>query len=63
VRLEQMRRFVREHAIDFLEHQAQGPGGALSDDAAMELAIEAQRTAHRRLREAKPRPRRSRKKS
>jgi hypothetical protein len=61
-RLEQMRRFARQHALEFLEHQAEGPGGKLADDAAMELAIEAQRTARRRLRKARPRPKRSRKK-
>ena len=43
-RLEQMRRFARRHALDLLERQA---GGPLSDERAMELALEAQRWARR----------------
>jgi prevent-host-death family protein len=43
-RLEQMRRFARRHALDLLERQA---GGPLSDEQAMELALEAQRWARR----------------
>ena len=41
-RLEQMRRFARRHALEALERQA---GGTLSDDQAMDLALEAQRWA------------------
>lgn len=41
-RLEQMRRFGRRHALQFLEQQA---GGRLSDEQAMQLALEAQRAA------------------
>jgi prevent-host-death family protein len=41
-RLEQMRRFARSHALQFLDQQA---GGPLSDEQAMELALEAQRAA------------------
>jgi prevent-host-death family protein len=41
-RLEQMRRFARRHALEVLERQASGP---LSDEQAMELALEAQRAA------------------
>jgi prevent-host-death family protein len=41
-RLEQMRRFARRHARQFLDQQA---GGPLSDEQAMELALEAQRAA------------------
>jgi prevent-host-death family protein len=41
-RLEQMRRFARRHALDVL---AQQTGGPLSDKQAMELALEAQRSA------------------
>ena len=41
-RLEQMRRFARRHALDFLERQA---GGPLSDEQAMELGAEARRWA------------------
>ena len=43
-RLEQMRRFARRHALDVMEAQK---GGALSDDLAMELGLEAQRWARR----------------
>ena len=50
-RLEQMRRFARRHALDVMEQQK---GGALTDDQAMELALEAQRWA----RAPKPRARR-----
>lgn len=41
-RLEQMRRFARCHALQFLEQQV---GGPLSDEQAMKLALEAQRAA------------------
>lgn len=41
-RLEQMRRFARRHALEFLEQQA---GGPLSDEQAMHLALEAMRAA------------------
>jgi len=50
-RLEQMRRFARRQALDFLEEQK---GGRLSDEKAMDLALEAQRWARKRTR----RPRR-----
>jgi prevent-host-death family protein len=43
-RLEQMRRFARRHALEFLERQA---GGQPSDDEALELGVEAQRWARR----------------
>ena len=43
-RLEQMRRFARRHALDFL---AQQQGGALTDKQASELALEAQRWARK----------------
>lgn len=39
-RLEQMRRFARRHALDFL---AQQRGSALTDKQASELAVEAKR--------------------
>ncbi|HSD19336.1 MAG TPA: type II toxin-antitoxin system prevent-host-death family antitoxin, partial [Anaeromyxobacter sp.] len=48
-RLEQMRRFARRHALDFLEKQ----GTAVSEDEATELALEAQRWARKKGR--KPR--------
>ena len=43
-RLEQMRRFARRHALDFL---AQPQQGALTDKQASELALEAQRWARK----------------
>jgi antitoxin (DNA-binding transcriptional repressor) of toxin-antitoxin stability system len=48
-RLEQMRRFARRHALDYLTQQQDG---ALTDKQASELALEAQRWARR---PAKPR--------
>lgn len=59
-RIEQMRRFARQHGLAFLERQKQGPGNELSDAEAMDLALEAQRSARRRLRYKKARPKRSR---
>jgi prevent-host-death family protein len=61
-RLEQMRRFARQHALEFLERQKEGPGDQLSDQGAMDVALEAQRAARRQIRRAKPGPKRSRKK-
>ena len=46
-RLEQMRRFARRHALDVMEQQK---GGALTDDQAMQLGLEAQRWARRQKR-------------
>ena len=57
-RLEQMRRFARQHALGFLEQQKGGPGEKLSDEEAMEAALQAQRDGRRRGRKAKPGPRR-----
>ena len=51
-RLEQIRRFARRHALQFLEQQK---GAAVSDEQAMNLALEAQGWARRRAR--KPRRR------
>jgi antitoxin (DNA-binding transcriptional repressor) of toxin-antitoxin stability system len=48
-RLEQMRRFARRHAMDFL---AQQQGSALTEKQSTELALEAQRWARK---SAKPR--------
>ena len=53
-RLEQMRRFARRQALDFMEEQK---GGALSDSVTSSLALEAQRWA----RKQNPRPRRKKK--
>lgn len=61
-RLEQMRRFARQHALELVERQKAGPGEALSEEEAMDVALEAQRAARRRLRGAAARPKRSRKK-
>ncbi|CAN5146404.1 hypothetical protein BH24PSE2_BH24PSE2_06680 [soil metagenome] len=61
-RLEQMRRFAREHALGFLERQKDGSGDRLSDQKAMDVALEAQRTARRQIRKVKSKPRHSRKK-
>ena len=49
-RLEQMRRFARQQGLDFLQEQK---GGPLTDEKAMNLALEAQRWARKRTR--KPR--------
>src|SRR5688500_14521963 len=43
-RLEQMRRYARRHALDVMERQK---GGALSDDQAIALGVEAQRWARK----------------
>ena len=51
-RLEQMRRFARRQALDFLEQQK---GGPLTDEQAMALALEAQRWARKQA--TKPRRR------
>lgn len=50
-RLEQMRRFARRQALEFMEQQK---GGKLTDKQAIELGLEAQRWARRQGR--KPRP-------
>src|SRR5882672_3572867 len=49
-RLEQMRRFARRHALDVMERQK---GGALTDDEAMDLGLEAQRWARRHRRKSR----------
>jgi prevent-host-death family protein len=46
-RLEQMRRFAQRHALDVMEQQK---GGALTDDQAMALGVEAQRWARQQRR-------------
>lgn len=61
-RLEQMRRFAREHASEFLTQQKRAPGNQLADKEAMDIALEAQRAARRRLRKRRPRAMRARKK-
>ena len=49
-RLEQMRRFARRQALDFMEQQRPGP---LTEREASDLALEAQRIARNQVR--KPR--------
>ncbi len=59
-RIEQMRRFARQHALEFLERQKQGPGNQLTDEKTMGLSLEAQRAARKLLRKEKSKPKRSR---
>jgi prevent-host-death family protein len=61
-RLEQMRRFARQHALELLARQKTGPGDRISDQEAMAVALDAQRAARRQIRKTKPRPKRSRQK-
>jgi len=58
-RLEQMRSFARHHALKFLDRQKQAPGERLSDDQAMAVALDAQRTARARLRRGATRRKRT----
>ncbi|HEX9574341.1 MAG TPA: type II toxin-antitoxin system prevent-host-death family antitoxin [Myxococcales bacterium] len=51
-RLEQMRRFARRHALELLEKQKQS---TVSEEQALEIALEAQRSARKQVR--KPRRR------
>jgi antitoxin (DNA-binding transcriptional repressor) of toxin-antitoxin stability system len=51
-RLEQMRRFARRQALDFMTEQK---GGGLTERAATDLSLQAQAWARKRSR--KPRPR------
>jgi hypothetical protein len=53
-RLEQMRRAARQDLKDFFERQKRGPGTGLSDEEAMEVALQAQREAREELRKQKP---------
>jgi prevent-host-death family protein len=61
-RLEQMRRFARQHALEFLERQKGGPGEQLSEQEAMDVALEAQQGARQQIRKVPARPKRARKK-
>ena len=61
-RLEQMRRFARQHALGFMERQKAGSGDRLSDADAMDVALEAQSAGRRQIGKAKARPKGSRKK-
>ena len=51
-RLEQMRRFARRHALDFLEQQK---GSPLTETQAIAVAREAQRWARKPARKSRPR--------
>src|SRR5574341_2605524 len=61
-RLVQMRRFARQHALEFLERQKAGPGERLSEQEAMDVALAAQQAARRQIRKSPARPKRVRKK-
>ncbi len=58
-RLEQIRKFARQHALEFLQRQKTGAGSRLSDEEAMAVALEAQRQV--RASPPKHKARRSRK--
>lgn len=60
-RLEQMRRFARQHGLALIDRQQGAPGDQLSDEEAMRVALDAQRAARRRLRRPEPRAKRGRK--
>jgi len=53
-RLEQMRRFARRHALELLEKQKQS---SLSEEQALEVGLEAQRSARKRTRKFRRRTR------
>jgi len=50
-RLEQVRRFARRRALEFMDAQRSGP---LSDREAMDIALAAQRWARARARKLRP---------
>lgn len=53
-RLEQMRRFARRHALELLERQKQS---TVREAQALEIAMEAQRSARKRVRKPRRRTR------
>ena len=53
-RLEQMRRFARRHALELLDKQKQS---TVTQEQALEIALEAQRSARRRVRKPRRRTR------
>ena len=53
-RLEQMRRFARRHALEFLEERKQS---TLTEDEALQVATEARRSARKRSRKPRRRTR------
>ncbi len=60
-RVEQMRRFARLHALEFMDRQKAAPGNRLSDEEAMDVALKAQQAARRPPRR-KSKPGRARRK-
>ncbi|HEY8208377.1 MAG TPA: type II toxin-antitoxin system prevent-host-death family antitoxin [Myxococcaceae bacterium] len=60
-RLDQMRRFARQHGLSYLQRQKGSPGDRLSDDEVMAIALDAQREVRRQMRQVKAKPRRKRK--
>ena len=62
-RFEHMRRFARQHALEFVARQKGWPTSVrLSDEKALDIAIEAQQAARRRIRKVSARRRRHPKK-
>jgi prevent-host-death family protein len=61
-RIEQMRRFARQHARSFLNGQKAVPGDRLSDREVMDIALDAQRAARRQIRKGAAHSKRSAKK-
>ena len=53
-RLEQMRRFARRHALELLEKQKRS---TVTEKQALEIAVEAQRSARKRVRKLRRRTR------
>ena len=53
-RLEQMRRFARRHALELLEKQKQS---TVTEEHAVDIALEAQRSARKRVRKPRRRTR------
>jgi prevent-host-death family protein len=53
-RLEQMRRFARRHALELLEKQKHS---TVTEEQALEVALEAQRSGHKRVRKSRRRTR------
>jgi prevent-host-death family protein len=53
-RLEQMRRFARRHALELLDKQKQS---TVTEEQALEVALEAQRSARKRVRKPRRRTR------
>jgi len=50
---EQLRRLARQRALESLERLKGGPGDQLSDEEAMAIALDAQRTVRRQMKKRK----------